>query len=299
MALRDWFWVVLLGTIWGSSFLFNGILIKEIGPLWVSAGRVSVGALGCWLAFFALRKKLPENKGLYIHFFALGLLNYAIPFALYPLSQQSLASGVAAIVNGMTPIMTVIVSHFWIGGEKASWNKSFGVLAGFTGITILTLPSLSTGGNTELWAIIACLLATLSYAVSLNYTRMLGKVDPTVMATCALTGASVAAIPVAFLVHGTPHLTSLAGWGALLAIGLVATSIAFLIMYRILPRVGATNFSIVTFIAPISAIALGFLFLNETIKLVHVLGMIGIFIGLALIDGRILNRRRPAPVDGV
>ena len=84
-----------------------------------------------------------------------------------------------------------------------------------------------------------------------------------------------------------------------MAIGLVATSIAFLIMYRILPRVGATNFSIVTFIAPISAIALGFLFLNETIKLVHVLGMIGIFIGLALIDGRILNRRRPAPVDGV
>ena len=297
MALRDWIVLWMLGAIWGSSFLFNGILIREIGPLWVSAGRVGFGALGCWIAFFAMRKGLPENKSVYIHFFTLGVLTYAVPFALFPLSQQSMPSGVAAIINGMTPIMTVIISHFWPGGEKATWTKSLGVLAGFTGVTILTLPALSAGGASQLWAIGACLTATVCYAVSLNYTRMLGYIDPVVMAACALTGAAIAAIPLAYLVHGTPHLETLTGWGAMLTLGFLPTSIAMIIAYHVLLKVGATNFSIVTFIAPLSAITLGIIFLNETIKLAHILGLIGIFIGMLLIDGRILKRFQSAPAE--
>lgn len=300
MALRDWLWVILLGTIWGTSFLFNGILIRETGPLWVSAGRVSVGALGCWAFFFAFNKKLPSDKKLYLHFFALGILSYAIPFSLYPLSQAHLAAGVAAIVNAMTPIMTVIVSHFWIGGEKASWTKSAGVVAGFAGVAVLASPALAAGGSSQLWAIGACLLATFCYAVALNYTRSLAKIDPSVLAACALTGASVAAIPAAFWVHGTPHLVTLEGWGSLIGIGLLATAFAFQIMYRLLPRIGATNFSVVTFIAPVSAIVLGVVFLNETILPSHVLGMLGIFAGLLLIDGRVVARFRPkAPTPDV
>ncbi len=294
MALRDWFLVTLLGTIWGTSFLFNGILIREIGPLWVSAARVGVGALGCWAFFIALNKKLPARRMLYVHFFALGVLNYTIPFALYPLSQQSLTSGVTAIVNAMTPIMTVIVSHFWQGGEKASWNKSLGVVAGFCGVTLLATPALAEGGTSQLWAIGACLLATFCYAIALNYTRSIGTVDPSALAACALTGATVAAVPLAFLVHGTPVLVTVEGWAAVLGIGLLSTAFAFQIMYRILPRVGATNFSVVTFIAPVSAIVLGYLYLGETIEIVHVFGMAGIFTGLILIDGRLVRRLRGA-----
>ena len=296
MSVRDWLWLVFLGGIWGSSFLFNGILIREIEPLWVAAGRVGVGALGCWVAFFVLGKSLPKRKMLYLHFFVLGVLNYTIPFALYPLSQQSLPSGVAAIINGMTPIMTVIVSHFWLGGERATWNKSIGVVFGFAGVAILSSPALIGGGSSEIWAIGACLLATVCYAVALNYTRSIGKIDPTVMATCALTGASVAAIPVAYIAHGAPQLETYSGWGALMGIGLLATTLAFLLMYRVLPRVGATNFSIVTFIAPISAIILGAAILKEAVLPVHLAGMTGIFIGLLLLDGRILKifRKQPA-----
>lgn len=290
MGLRDWLWVCLLGAIWGTSFLFNGILIREIGPLWVSAGRVTIGALGSWAFFFALRKTLPTKKSLYVHFFILGVLSYAIPFALFPLSQEHLAAGVAAIVNAMTPLMTVIVSHFWLGGEKASVNKSLGVLAGFSGVLILASPALAAGGSSQLWAIGACLLATLCYAIALNYTRMLGKVEASVFAACALTGASVVALPLAFVVHGLPHLVTPVGWAAMLGIGLIATAFAFQIMYRLLPRIGATNFSVVTFIAPISAIILGVTVLGETILPTHIFGMIGIFIGLLLIDGRIVKR---------
>lgn len=300
MALRDWLLVGLLGLIWGGSFLFNEILIREIGPLTVSAGRVGVGALGCWGFVLILRRRLPREPVLYLHFLALGVLGYAIPFALFPISQAHLTSGAAAILNAMTPIMTVIVSHFWPGGEKASWGKSAGVAAGFTGVAILAAPALVGGGGTQLWAIGACLLATLCYAVSLNYTRGLARVDASVLAACALTGASFAAWPVALAAEGAPHLRSAAGWGAMLAIGLVATCFAFQIMYRVLPRIGATNFTTVTFIAPVSAMLLGAAILGERILPTHLLGMAAIFVGLTLIDGRlmarlILRQARPGP----
>lgn len=290
MAARDWFWVIFLGVIWGSSFLFNAVLIREIGPLWVSAGRVGVGALGCWVFFVALRKQLPPFSRIYVHFFILGTMSYAIPFALYPLSQQSLAAGVAAIVNAMTPIMTVIVSHFWRDGEKASWGKSLGVVAGFTGVFILASPALASGGTSQLWAIGACLGATICYAVALNYTRNFKHIDPSVLAACALTGATISALIAAFIGEGVPRIATLEGWGSLLGIGLLATAFAFQIMYRLLPRIGATNFSVVTFIAPVSAIILGVTLLDEVILPSHFLGMLGIFVGLLLIDGRLMKR---------
>lgn len=298
MSFKDWVIIIALGAVWGSSFLFNAVLIRELGPLWVSAGRVGVGALGSWVFFFALKKKLPNDWKLYLHFYALGSIIYAVPFALFPLSQNYLASGVAAIINAMTPIMTVLVSQFWIGGEKATWNKSLGVAAGFSGVLILAGPTMAEGGTSQLWAILACLLATICYAVALNWTRSYAKIDPSVMATLTLTGATISAIPAAYLYHGSPRLVTFEGWASLLAIGLVATALAFQIMYRILPRIGATNFSATTFIAPISAIILGTLLLNERLQTVHFLGMAAIFVGLLLIDGRILKViRRPKNME--
>ena len=126
MTLREWFWIIFLGAVWGGSFIFNALLIRELGPLWVTAIRVGIGALGCWVFLFARRKKVPGQLKLWLALGMLGVLNYAIPFALFPMAQKSLASGVAAIVNALTPIMTVIVSHFWRGGERISWMLAIG-----------------------------------------------------------------------------------------------------------------------------------------------------------------------------
>lgn len=292
MSTRDWFWVILLGTIWGTSFLFNDLLVAQVGPLWVSAGRVGIGALGSWGFFVAAGKRLPTQPHVYVLFLIIGVVGYALPFALFPLAQEHMNSSVAAIINAMTPIATVIVSHFWPGGERASWNKSLGVLAGFAGIAVLAAPGIETGGATQAWAILAALGATFCYAVTLNLARQLAHVDPATIAAAALTGATLAAVPLAFMAHGTPHITGLSGWLALLGSGLVATAFAFQIMYRLLPRIGATNFSVVTFIAPVSAIFLGITVLGETIHPNHVAGMTGIFTGLILIDGRLYRRLR-------
>jgi drug/metabolite transporter (DMT)-like permease len=287
MAQRDWFWIIFLGAIWGCSFIFNAVLIREIGPLWVTSFRVGIGALGCWSVMAALRKPVPRDPVLWLKLGALGVLAYAIPFALFPLAQANLASGVAAIINALTPIMTVIVSHFWIGGEKATRIKSAGVVTGFIGAAILASPALTSGGESQLWAVGACLLATFCYALTLNITRSFKSVEPTALAAIALTGAAIVSIPVALLAEGAPVMVRTETWLAALAIGLVSTAFTFQIMYRILPRVGATNFATTTFIAPISAIILGVTVLHETVLPIQILGMLVIFAGLLLIDGRI------------
>ncbi len=296
MPTRDWFWLLLLGGIWGCSFLFNAVLIREIGPLWVSAGRVSIGALGCWAYFLATRRKWPTDKMVYLHFLVLGVVGYVMPFALFPLSEAHLASGITAVINALTPMTTVIVSQFWPGGEKATWNKSFGVVTGVAGAAILAAPTLRGGASPELWAIGTCLIATLCYAITLNYARNLKSLDPTTLATGALTGAAIVAVPAALLFEGVPVMTRPESWASLLGIGLVSTSFAFLMMYRLLPRIGATNFSITTLIAPVSAIILGIVLLREVILPIQMLGILVIFIGLLVMDGRLVRRLRgPRP----
>jgi drug/metabolite transporter (DMT)-like permease len=290
-----WALILVLGAVWGCSFLFNAILIREISPLWVSAGRVTIGAAICWLVFVATRKRLPTDWRLYPQLLVLGILNYAIPFALFPYAEQTVASSIVGVINGMTPMTTVIVSQFWPGGEKATWNKVTGVLIGFLGAVILALPSFSQGADAQVLGLLAALAATCCYALTLNYARRFAKVEPYAVASASLTGAALVSIPLALLFSGIPVITRVETWSALFGIGVFSTSFSFLLVYWLLPRVGATNLSLNTFITPISAILLGVLVLHERFELTHMLGIVVIFFGLVFIDGRLVRGLRRAP----
>ena len=295
MPFRYWALIILLGAVWGCSFMFNAILIREISPLWVSAGRVAIGAVICWLFFLGTRKPLPRDWRLYPQFLLLGIFNYAIPFALFPFAEMTVASSIVGVINGMTPMTTVIVSQLWPGGEKATWNKSVGVLIGFAGALILASPSLGEGASAQVVGLLCALAATLCYAITLNYARRFSKVDSTVVASASLTGAALVSIPIALVFSGLPVITRPETWAALFGIGVFSTSFSFLLVYWLLPKVGATNLSLNTFITPISAILLGVLVLHEGFVPVHVLGIMVIFAGLIFIDGRLVRRSRPAP----
>lgn len=294
MPFRYWILIISLGAVWGGSFFFNAILIREISPLWVSAGRVAIGAAICWVYFLAMRKKLPTDWQTYAQLLLLGIMNYAIPFALFPYAEQTVASGIVGVINGLTPMSTVIVSQLWAGGEKATWNKVIGVIIGFGGGILLALPSLGAGASAQVLGLIAALGATLCYAVTLNYARRFKAIDSAAVATCSLTGAALVSIPVALFFSGVPVITRAETWGALFAIAAFSTSFSFLLVYWLLPRVGATNLSLNTFITPISALLLGVLVLHERFDILHVAGMLVIFIGLIFMDGRLVRRFRPA-----
>ncbi|TDQ66462.1 drug/metabolite transporter (DMT)-like permease [Maritalea mobilis] len=296
MRLTDWLIVIALGTVWGGSFLFNAIMVQEINPITISFGRVFFAALLCWAVFFALGKRIKLDGKTLLGLITLGIVNFAIPFALFPLAQKSVSVGVSGITNALTPIMVVIVSQFWPGGEKATFSKSLGVLAGFSGVTILAIPALQQGGHSELWAIGLIILATLCYGISMNIVRSYHHIDSTLTTCIALTGASLALLPFMLTIEGIPHITKAQTWWSIGYISIIATAIPFLIVYKLVERVGATNFSTATFVAPVSALILGFLVLGEPILPVHLFGMLAIFIGILMIDGRLfLLLKRPKP----
>ncbi|MBQ4808269.1 DMT family transporter [Phaeobacter sp. HS012] len=296
MALKYWAAIFVLGIGWGMSFMFNAVLLRELGPLSVSMGRVGFGALGCWIYVVAARKQVPDQPRRWLALFGFGVLSYAAPFAFYALGQQHIASGVAGILNAFTPALAVMVAHFWPGGERATLQKSFGVVFGFFGILVLSWPLLQGGRQSEVWAVLVTLCAPLCYGFSVNIARQFRDIDPVVLVAVALTGATAAITPLAIWAEGLPVITRLETWGALFIIGFILTSAAFILFYWVLPRVGPTNITLPTLIAPVSALAMGAWVLQEPLKLEHLTGMGLILIGLVLIDGRLLRkiRRRSA-----
>ena len=294
MPDRDWIIIFVLGIGWGSTFYFNEVLLRELGPVSVSFARIAVAAAVCWV-WVAIRGRAgwPGWTTLGALSF-MGFAMYALPFAIYPIGQQYVASGVAGIVNALTPVMTVIVSHLWVGGERATPLKSAGVAAGFLGIVLLTLPAMGDEDGTRLFGTLILVLAPVSYAVAMNFVRRFHAIHVDQMLTWSLTCGALMLLPVMLTVEGVPRLQTGHGWASLIFLGTVLTAISFLFAFRVLPRAGATKTSTVTFIAPISALLIGFVVLNEELGAAHVAGMAAIFAGLLLIDGRLFRRRAAA-----
>lgn len=290
MPFRYWALILILGIGWGSSMFFNELLVRELGPLQTALGRVGLGALGCWVWLWFRRRPVGVPPGFLRDAFVFGLLQYAVPLAVFPAAQAHITSGEAGIVNAMTPVMVVIISHLWPGGERATVLKTLGVLCGFGGIVALVSPALNEGAGQEFRALVFCMIAPLCYGIAINWVRRLRAVEPAVMTAWSLSAAALTLAPLALLTEGLPHIQRAGTWGALLFIGFVLTSAAFLLLFWLLPRVGATTTSTITFITPVSAVLLGVLFLNEHLQAAHLVGMAAIFAGLVLIDGRLIRR---------
>lgn len=290
MLLRDWICVIVLGIGWGSSFFFNEILLREVGPMTVAWGRVGLGAVGCWIYVFATGRQWRFPPVILLQFAFLGLVNFAFPFAIYPLSQEAISSGAAGIINALTPITIVIASHFWAGGERATYLKTVGVLLGFAGIVVMALPALQAGQGSEFMGLMIAVLAPISYAIAVNFIRRFKEIDSATISALSLTFAAIMLTPAALMVEGRPVIKNVETWLAFGMIGFVLTSASFILLFWLIPRIGGTNASIVTFVAPISAILLGVVFLGEDVSAPQLFGGACIFLALLVIDGRLFRR---------
>jgi len=286
MSRAHWLALVLVGAAFGSSFGLNEILLSSYGPLTVSAGRVGLGALGCWAWVVATGRRPDFPAAGLVWIGAFGLFQYGAPFALLPLAQQHVTSSVAGIANAMTPVAVVVVSLLWPGGERITLPRFVGIALGVLGITILVTQGAQAGGSEPLFILVAA-LAPVCYGVALNLVRRFHGMDPIVMTALAMTGAACAIVPAAFAVEGAPRVPTGAEAAAFAVIGFGLTSTTFLIMYSILPKVGATNLSLVTLVAPVSATLIGAGVFGEVIGGGHLSGMALILAGLVAIDGRV------------
>ncbi|WP_424989636.1 DMT family transporter [Fluviibacterium sp. S390] len=287
MELRYWLVIFALGIGWGGSFFFNEILLREIGPLSVSLVRVGFGALGCWIWIAARRIPAPFPKHLAGALLIFGAIQYALPLTFYPLAQQGITSSAAGIINAATPICAVIFGHFLPGGERATKVKSLAVGLGFAGIVVLMLPAARGDGVNALWGLLVALLAPVCYGIAVNYLRRFQGMDRVVLTAWSATIGAAMILPVSLTLEGLPVMHRPETWAAALIIGFVLTSAAFITMFWLIPIVGATAASTITFIAPISAVVLGVFVLKERLEPEHLLGMAIIFVALLILDGRL------------
>lgn len=288
-------WGVLVGlsVIWGGSFFFNGVLVRELPPLTIVFFRVFIAAtvLHLWLVFTG--SPLRAGRPVWVAFFVMGLLNNVIPFTLIVFGQTQIASGVASILNATTPLFTVLVAHFTTSDEKIGWAKTAGIAAGFTGVFIMLGGLLGFDIGVPVVAYMACLGAALSYGLAGVFARRFRAlgVAPKHIAAGQLTGSTMMLLPLMLWVDAPWTLAMPSLWAQVSMIGLavVCTAFAYILFFRILSGAGATNVSLVTFLVPVSAILLGIVFLGEALEPRHMVGIAFIGAGLALVDGRLLR----------
>jgi drug/metabolite transporter (DMT)-like permease len=294
ISARDWFLIVLLGTIWGGSFFFARVAVQEIPPFTLVFLRVALAAAALQL-YLALRgPSFRTALPLALSFLGMAVLNNVIPFSLMFAGQTAIGAGLASVLNATTPFWTMILANAFLPDEKLTRAKALGIVLGITGTAIMVGPGVVAGLGGPVWAKLALIGTALSYSFAFIYARRFKGVAPQIVATGQLSASTLIMIPVVLLIDGTGgfHGASAGAWWSVLGLALLATALAYILYFTILSSAGATNASLVTLIVPASAILLGTLFLGERLEVFELAGMALIGLGLVVVDGRIFTRNR-------
>ena len=291
-ATSTTFWLLLvsLSVLWGGSFFFAEIALRELPPLTIVLGRVGIAAICLHLLVIITGQRMPKSLRLWGAFLVMGTLNNLIPFSLIVWGQTEITSGLASILNATTPLFAVVIAHFLTADEKLTIHKAAGILTGFVGIVIMVGPGALAGLGAEALAQIAILTAALTYGFAGLYGRRFKGVAPMTVATGQVTCSTLLLIPLVLVIDHPLDLVmpGMATFAALFGLAVLSTALAYILYFKILALAGATNLMLVTFLIPISALLLGTLFLGEIITPTELTGMALIMIGLALIDARLL-----------
>ena len=289
----EWMLLVLLSVVWGGSFFFNGIALREFPTLTIVTARVGLAALALLLLMRMLGQGIQLNRQILKAFFGMSFLNNVVPFSLIVWGQQHIASGVASILNATTPLFTMLVAHWFTTDEKINPRRLLGVLTGMGGVGLMMgLDSMESSGF-HLLGQSAILLAAFSYGLAGVYGKRFAQLEipPLATATGQLCASSMILIPLTLWIDQpwTMTIPSIEGMGSLLGIALLSTALAYVIYFRLLKTAGATNLLLVTLLIPVSAIILGVFLLDESLEPQHLSGMAVISLGLLIMDGRLLQ----------
>jgi drug/metabolite transporter (DMT)-like permease len=290
IATQDWLRLLVLSILWGGSFLFIGIAVKEVPPLLVVLARVGIAAIVLIPAHLALQGPLPRDRRTWIAAGGMSILNNVLPFSLIMYGQQYIAAGLASVINATTPLFGALIMAV-AGSEALTGRRSIALILGLLGVAVLK--GMSFGDlNQETIGILCVLLASFNYGLSTLWAkRKLAGIPPLTAATCQLICSALIMLVVApwfsnpaILFHASPST-----WAAILALAILSTAVAYLIFFRIIASAGPSFVVLVTMLVPVSAIALGAAILGERLSSQEIIGALMIGSALLVIDGRIFR----------
>lgn len=278
---------LLLACCWGPSFLFIKVAVEYFPPVMIATLRVAIGALLLYVILKVKRIELPKFGIAWKHFAVMGFFSCALPFSLFAVGEQYIDSSLAAILNGTTPLFTLMIAHFSTENDRLTKSKLIGSVIGFSGLFVLVFPSLFQAKAT-LFGMVAGIIAAASYGIGFVYTKNnISGFKPLVVPTAQLFLAAIFLLPFCVILESPFEITlvSVAAIASVIGLAVFGTALAFVIYYKLIDATNATYASGVNYVLPIFGVVLGMLILDERLAWNSYLGSIMILVGVMIING--------------
>ena len=281
---------VLVGFIWGTSFLFIKVAVGTVPPLYLALGRIGLGALTL-LAYLLLRRQsLPRDPRLWLHLFVFAALSSSVPFALFGYAEERVSSVLAGIWNGTAPLTTLAVTLIAFRAHRPGGKQLAGLGLGFIGVLVVLGVWHGLGGS-SLVGQAALLGAVTCYGMAFNYTRVIQRRWPMTalqVSVGQLLMGTLQLLIVAPLLAGAPPVPWHLSWrvlGAVAALGVLGTGVAFTLNYHVIQTAGVTTGSMVTYLPPVVAAIAGVTLLHEHLSWNQPIGGVIVLLGVGVSQG--------------
>lgn len=286
MSIKNWVKFIFLGLIWGSSFLWIKIALREVGPFTLVFFRVFFATLGLTIYFLVLRRKL-ALRWWWVYAF-IGFFNVAFPFVLISWAETHISSGLASILNSTVPLFTMLIASIFIKEDRLSVERVIGLIVGFLGVMVLMYNKVATEGDYQTLGIIAMLVAACCYGASSVFARRADKyVTPEDHSMGQMAAGLIFITPAMFIAESPFTLPAIPmTWVAVAWLGLIGSFVAAVIWFGLIYEIGPSRTSMVTYMFPLVGILLGVLILGEKIELHHYLGGLLILAGIYFVNSK-------------
>jgi drug/metabolite transporter (DMT)-like permease len=285
-----------LALLWGSSFTFIKVALDGVTPSQLVLFRLILGAAVLLAIVQARRLRLPGDRRTWGHIAAAAAFGNVIPFLLLSYGEQSTGAGIAGVLVGSTPLLTLVLATVALPAERITSRKTIGMVAGFAGVVLIVGPWASGGGS--IGGRIACFVGALSYAVGFVYVRKFlspkGLAPMSLAAAQLVAATALQALVTPFLAWQTPHLTS-GIVGSIAFLGVLSTGFAYVLYFRLIADAGATTASAVNYLVPLFAVLISVVLLGESVTWNLIVGGLIVLIGMAYAEDR-LHRTRTLEV---
>ncbi|MFD3525396.1 DMT family transporter [Streptomyces sp. NPDC058653] len=284
---------LLLALLWGSSFMLIKVSLDGLTPGQIVLARLILGAAVLALIVAVRKVNLPRSGEIWRHIAVAALFGNVVPFLLISYGEQTAGAGLAGVLIGVTPLLTLTLATAALPTERATPRKAIGLVAGFLGVVLVMGPWSDSAGS--LGGQLACVGAALSYACGFVYVRKFLSpkgLAPTALAASQLIAAAVLqTFATPFLTWHTPELTGKVV-AAVVGLGVLSTGLAYVLYFRLIGDVGATTASAVNYVVPVFAVLTGVLLLSEPVTWNLIVGGLVVLAGVGYAENRITGPRR-------
>jgi drug/metabolite transporter (DMT)-like permease len=290
--------MLALAAIWGCSFLFISVGVRELHPLYLALGRVVAGSVVLVAILAVKRQSLPRDPRLWAHSFVLGAVGSAIPWTLFGYGEQRIPSLLAGIWNGITPLIVLPIAVLIFRTETFSLQRVVGLILGFGGMLVV-LGAWNVHGGADLVGQLLCMLAAVFYGFAIPYqkrfiagTTLSGTALSASLLICAAVQLAIVAPIVTRQAPPVPWSLSIEVVLSVVALGALGSGLAFVLSLRNIRLIGASRSSMVTYLMPVFSIIVGVIVLHEHITWYQPVGALIVLLGVAVSQGLLRTIRR-------